>query len=60
MGRDGVHARCLPDSLIHQLSPGRSQQETEDGGGVRRKKEKQVLGTIEKKRKERGRSNVQS
>lgn len=28
-GRDGVNARCLPDSLIHQLSPGRSQQEEE-------------------------------
>lgn len=30
-GRDGVAAQCLPDSLIHQLSPGRSQQEEEEG-----------------------------
>lgn len=30
-GRDGVHARCLPNSLIHQLSPGRSQQEKRRG-----------------------------
>lgn len=32
-GRDGVDARCLSDSLIHQLSPGRSQQEGRGGGG---------------------------
>lgn len=31
-GRDGVDARCLPDSLIHQLSRGRSQQEEEEEG----------------------------
>lgn len=44
-GRDGVDAQCLPDSLIHQLSPGRSQQ-NEEGGGHKGKRE--CMGKIKR------------
>lgn len=46
-GRDGVDARCLPDSLIHQLSPGRSQQneEGEEGG---REGKREYMGKIKR------------